>query len=80
MTPEQLTEARKIAAISPPGSGVALLVAQIDAQAAEIERLEGALTEIHGQFVHGSRKLYATPDKTLDSIRATAANALKEAK
>ncbi len=43
MTPEQLTEARKIAAISAPGNGIALLVAHIDAQAAEIERLRDEL-------------------------------------
>lgn len=48
MTPEQLTEARKIAAISPPGSGIALLVAHIDAQAAEIERLMAMLQKARG--------------------------------
>lgn len=50
---------------------------QITRQAAEIERLRDALSEIHGRFVHGSRKLYTMPDAALDSIRATASNALK---
>ena len=40
MTPEQLIHARKIAAISAPGNGIALLVEHIDAQAAEIEKLK----------------------------------------
>ena len=48
-----------------------------DVQAAKIERLRFALAEIHAEFVHGSRKLYSTPDYALDRIRATAANALK---
>ena len=69
------------------GSGVSLgpvllrhVVQHIDDQAAEIERLRGALLEIHGEFIHGSRKLYTTPDAALDSIRAAAANALGGAK
>ena len=53
------------------------LIVHIDAQAAEIERLRFALAEIHAEFVHGSRKLYSTPDSALDRIRATAANELK---
>lgn len=40
MTPEQLTEARKIVLTSEPTNGIALMVAHIDAQAAEIERLQ----------------------------------------
>ena len=56
------------------------LAATVIAQATEIERLRGALLEIHGEFIHGSRKLYTTPDAALDSIRAAAANALGGAK
>jgi hypothetical protein len=48
VTPEQLIEARKVAAISPPGSGVALLVAHIDAQAAEIKQLRAMLQKARG--------------------------------
>lgn len=44
MTPEQLTKARKIAAISAPGIGIALLVARIDAQAAEIDDISALRT------------------------------------